>query len=79
LDPIVHPFAIIVVSFTLDYVLYSISISVLCGCDYLLSLTIVDMFSTLDFIMCLTFISVSCAHDYVLFPTADVHVSYSNY
>jgi hypothetical protein len=79
LDPIAHPFAIVVMSFTSDYVLCPISISASCGCDYLLSLIVVNMSYTSDFILCPTFVSASCAHDYVSFPTADVYVSYFNY
>jgi hypothetical protein len=66
-------------SFTSDFVLCPIFVRVLCACDYLLSLVVVDMFSTSDFIICPTFVSASRAHDYVFFPIANIDVFLKNY
>ncbi len=76
LDPIIHPFTIVVVFFRSNYVLCPIFVNISSGCDCMLSPAIVDMSSTSDSIMCLTFVNVWCAHDYVLFPITNVYVSF---
>lgn len=65
--------------FYIRFYLCPISINVSCGCDYLLSPTIVDMSSTSNSITCPTFDNVSCAHDYVLFLITYVYVSSFDY
>jgi hypothetical protein len=76
LDPIIHPFVIVVLFSTSSYVLHPTSFgSASCGHDYLLSLAIVVMSYTTNSIMCIIFVSASCAYDFVLSPASNLCAS----
>ncbi len=64
LDLIIHPFAIIVVSFASNSIMCP-TINASCGCYYLLFPIVVVSFTSY-FVMCPPSIIVSCAHDCVV-------------